>query len=82
MKRTLIIVFMLLLSMTILCACQKEAQMVEDLASTIMSTEDKKDNTNNGTVTDKDGHIGNEKDETTHVDPTKDTTKDTTDNVM
>ena len=79
MKRTLIIAFMLIVSMTVLCGCKKEAQMVEDMASTIMSTEDKKDNTNNGTVTDNDGHIGNEKDETTH----KETTTETkTDSVM
>lgn len=81
MKRTLIIVFMLIVSMVVLCGCQKEAQMVEDLASTIMSTEDKKDNTNNGTVTDNDGHIGNEKDETTRKETTE-ATKDKTDNAM
>ena len=82
MKRTMIIAFMLIVSMTMLCGCKREAQMVEDLASTIMSTEDKKHNDNNGTVTDNDGHIGNEKDETTRKETTTETTIDTTDIVM
>lgn len=75
MKRTVAILFLLICVMFTLCACQKEADMVEDMVSTVFS-EDRTDNNsgmnqnndnasnadngNNGSITDTDGIIGNE----------------------
>ena len=67
MKRTLAIVCILIFAMTVLCGCQKEAEMVEDMVSTVMATEATNGNNtdkNNGTVTDGDGYIGNDDNET------------------
>jgi len=59
MKKYLAVIFMLLV-MTSFCGCKKEAEMVEDAVSTVMS-----ENKNNGDVTDNDGYIGNEDRHTT-----------------
>ena len=61
MKKSLIIVSLLIFIMMAFCGCKREVQMVEDMVSTIMSTE----GANNGTVTDGDGFIGNDDHETT-----------------
>lgn len=58
MKRTLAMIFMLILLMSALCGCQKEAEMVEDMVSTVFTDVDNM--VDNGIVKDNDGYIGNE----------------------
>ncbi len=69
MKKTIAIIILCLCMALTLGACKKEGDMIESMISTVFSTEDNRNennnHTNNGTVTDSDGHIGNENRETT-----------------
>lgn len=92
MKKTIAIIILCLCMAMTLGACKREGDMIESMISTILSTENNNttdNHTNNGTVTDSDGHIGNEQQETTDdrsdlvPDTSEITTADNlTDNVM
>ncbi len=78
MKRIIAVLLFTLLSVSMLCGCRREADMLETTLSSMMSTEEESEyKDNDGTVTDGDGHIGNE-DEEHRTDTTEDTTHSTT----
>lgn len=80
MKKALVIVFILVFAVSVLCACRKEADMVEDMVSTVLSTDNKNNDNNNGTVTDGDGYIGNEDNRATNDNKTESDNSSTSDN--
>ena len=68
MKKTFAIIILCLCMALTLGACKKEGDMIESMISTVFTSEDNENNSsdsvNDGTVTDSDGHIGNESSET------------------
>lgn len=50
MKKTTAILFLLICMMLTLCACQKEANMVEDMVSTVFSDNSNANNQNSATM--------------------------------
>ena len=92
MKKTIAIIILCFCMAMTLGACKKEGDMIGTMISTVFATDSAKEtdtHTNNGTVTDSDGHIGNEEQETADAenDIIPDTTEVTTeenliDNVM
>ncbi len=87
MKRITAVLLLTLLSVFMLCGCKREADMVETTISSMLSTEAESSyKENDGTVTDSDGHIGNEDEEhrTDNTDTTTHSTTSTTqtDNVL
>ena len=92
MKRTIAIIVLCFCMAMTLGACKKEGDMIESMVDTVFSTDSTNQtdtHTNDGTVTDSDGYIGNEDRETTDAenDIIPDTTEVTTaenliDNVM
>lgn len=87
MKRTIAIIVLCLCMAMTLGACKKEGDMIESMITTIFSSDNETQSgthTNNGTVTDSDGHIGNEEQETTDTDNgiIPDTTEVTTESNM
>lgn len=80
MKKTIAIIILCLCMAMTLGACKKEGDMIETMLSTVFSsdnTNDTQNHTNNGTVADSDGHIGNENRETTNSTSDMNGTEDT-----
>lgn len=86
MKRILAVIMLGLLALCMLTGCQKEADMVESMVSTMIpTTSDDTDKTehNSGSVTDGDGIIGNDdREEESSSSKGSDTTTTTTENLV
>ncbi len=69
MKRITAIVLLAIMSLFVFTGCKQEGEMIETMVSSIFSTDSQKETENNtassGKVTDSDGHIGNENNNTT-----------------